>query len=78
MLPQVFIGADPPAMSALLLHHRYQAVKLTASGCDLGGDMLFGSRLGFSGTPPNLLPSGVEKRLEPMSTAEIIDVLSKP
>ena len=40
--------------------------------------MLFGSRLGFSGTPPNLLPTGVHKLLEPKSTAKIIDVLSRP
>ena len=33
-----------------------QRVKITASGQELGSDMLFGRRLGFSGTPSNLLP----------------------
>ena len=35
---------------------RHQNLKLSASGQELGGDMLFGSRLGFSGTPSDLLP----------------------
>jgi hypothetical protein len=30
---------------------RYQTTKLSASGQDLGGSMLFGRRIGFSGTP---------------------------
>jgi hypothetical protein len=34
----------------------FQDYKLQANGQDLGGDMLFGTRLGFSGTPSNLLP----------------------
>ena len=33
-----------------------QPLKLSASGHDLGGDILFRSRLGFSGTPSDLLP----------------------
>ncbi len=35
---------------------RHQAMKLSASGQELGGDMLFRRRLGFSGTPSELLP----------------------
>jgi hypothetical protein len=35
---------------------RHQGLKLSASGQDLGGEMLFGRRLGFSGTPSDLLP----------------------
>jgi hypothetical protein len=35
---------------------RHQSLKLSASGQELGGEMLFGSRLGFSGTPSDLLP----------------------
>ena len=31
-------------------------MKLSASGQELGGDLLFGRRLGFSGTPSTLLP----------------------
>jgi hypothetical protein len=34
----------------------HQGMKLSASGQELGGDMLFGTRLGFSGTPSDLLP----------------------
>eukprot|EP00946_MAST-07B_sp_MAST-7B-sp1_P004019 g4019.t1 len=33
-----------------------QRVKISASGQELGSDILFGRRLGFSGTPSNLLP----------------------
>ncbi len=35
---------------------RSQRKKLTASGQAIGGDMLFGRRVGFSGTPSDLLP----------------------
>jgi hypothetical protein len=35
---------------------RHQGMKLSASGQALGGDMLFARRLGFSGTPSDLLP----------------------
>ena len=34
----------------------FQQMKLSASGQELGGDLLFGRRLGFSGTPSTLLP----------------------
>ena len=34
----------------------FQQMKLSASGQELGGDLLFGRRLGFSGTPPTSLP----------------------
>ncbi|CUF98858.1 Hypothetical protein, putative [Bodo saltans] len=37
-------------------HMRHQEVKLSASGQELGGDMLFQRRIGFSGTPSSLLP----------------------
>lgn len=30
---------------------KHQGMKLSASGQELGGDLLFGRRLGFSGTP---------------------------
>jgi hypothetical protein len=36
---------------------RYQRCKLSASGQDLGGSMLFGRRIGFSGTPSDLMPA---------------------
>ncbi len=35
---------------------RHQGTKLSASGQELGGDMLYARRLGFSGTPSDLLP----------------------
>ena len=34
----------------------HQSIKLSASGQDLGGEALFGLRIGFSGTPSDLLP----------------------
>ena len=34
----------------------HQQSKLSANGQDLGGGMLFGTRIGFSGTPSSLLP----------------------
>jgi hypothetical protein len=34
----------------------FQPSKLSASGQDLGGSILFPLRLGFSGTPSSLLP----------------------
>jgi len=38
----------------LTMEHHHE--KVSASGQDLGGDMLFGRRVGFSGTPSDLLP----------------------
>ena len=35
---------------------RSQRTKISASGQAVGGDMLFGRRVGFSGTPSDLLP----------------------
>ena len=37
-------------------HMRSQQQKISASGQAVGGDMLFGRRVGFSGTPSDLLP----------------------
>ena len=34
----------------------HQESKLSSSGQELGGDLLFGNRIGFSGTPNDLLP----------------------
>jgi len=54
-----------------------QVVKLQASGVDLGGDMLFGTRLGFSGTPSDLLPDSLKPcYFEPGSEAQIIRQLT--
>ncbi len=38
------------------LHMRSQRLKISASGQAVGGDMLVGRRVGFSGTPSDLLP----------------------
>ena len=38
----------------LVMEHHHE--KVSASGQDLGGEMLFGRRVGFSGTPSDLLP----------------------
>jgi hypothetical protein len=38
----------------LTMEHHHE--KISASGQDLGGEMLFGKRVGFSGTPSDLLP----------------------
>jgi len=57
----------------------FQKIKLSASGEDLGGDMLFDVRLGFSGTPSNLLPKTMQPcRMEPGSEARIVRLLSDP
>jgi hypothetical protein len=37
-------------------HMKYQPKKISASGQALGGDMIIGKRVGFSGTPSDLLP----------------------
>jgi hypothetical protein len=58
-----------------VMEHR--TTKLQASGVDLGSDMLFGTRLGFSGTPSDLLPRELRPcHYEQGSEAEIIRVLT--
>ena len=55
---------------------RHQEIKLTACGVDLGSDMLFKHRLGFSGTPSSLLPRSLQPCLvEPGSDAKYVRVL---
>lgn len=58
---------------------RRSEMKLSASGVDLGGDTLFGTRLGFSGTPSDLLPPSLAPcNYEKGSEAKMIRVLSTP
>lgn len=58
---------------------KQQTKKLQASGMDLGSDSLFGIRLGFSGTPSDLLPASLGSvGLEPMSDAMVVHVLTYP
>ena len=56
---------------------RQQVTKLQASGVDLGSEMLFGTRLGFSGTPSDLLPTPLRPcHYERGSEAKVIRVLT--
>lgn len=57
----------------------YQRLKLSASGQAVGGDMLFGRRLGFSGTPSDLLPLELGKCMyEEGSDGRVIHFLTSP
>lgn len=54
-----------------------QSSKLQASGIDLGGDMMFATRLGFSGTPSDMLPREFGRcGTEPGSDAKMVRVLT--
>lgn len=51
----------------------HQGLKLSSCGQELGGDLVFGRRLGFSGTPSELLPLELgECRYERMSDVSIM------
>ena len=55
----------------------FQKLKVSACGHELGSSLLFGSRVGFSGTPSNLLPMDLgECQYEPGSDGRIVHVLS--
>ena len=66
----------------------HQPSKLSASGQDLGGEMLFGVRIGFSGTPSSLLPLEMgecqwakgddAKMLRTLTAPEIVSVRKLP
>lgn len=49
-----------------------------ASGIDMGSDMIFEKRLGFSGTTSDLLPTGMTCDFEPGSEAKIVRTLTNP
>jgi hypothetical protein len=58
---------------------KYHRTKLQASGLDLGSDCLFSTRLGFSGTPSNLLaPSLVPCRFQTGTQSKVLGVLMNP
>lgn len=58
---------------------RHQGLKLSASGQSLGGEMLFKKRLGFSGTPSDLLPLELGKcEYERGSDGKMLHYLSSP
>ena len=59
-------------------HMRSQRLKISASGQAVGGDMLVGKRVGFSGTPSDLLPEelgrcGYETGDDGMMLSTIVD-----
>eukprot|EP00931_Biecheleriopsis_adriatica_P073552 TRINITY_DN47812_c0_g1_i1.p1 TRINITY_DN47812_c0_g1~~TRINITY_DN47812_c0_g1_i1.p1 ORF type:complete len:4288 (-),score=931.49 TRINITY_DN47812_c0_g1_i1:37-12879(-) len=57
----------------------FQRLKVSASGHELGSDMLFHRRIGFSGTPSNLLPVDLAPcTYEPGSDGKIIEILTNP
>nr|CCA25882.1 hypothetical protein ALNC14_120260 [Albugo laibachii Nc14] len=58
---------------------KFQKLKISASGFELGGASIFGKRIGFSGTPSNLLPMDLGACLyEPMSDGGIFHALTDP
>jgi hypothetical protein len=55
----------------------FQHMKISACGHELGSSILFGSRIGFSGTPSNLLPVDLgDCKYEPGSDGQIVSVLT--
>lgn len=57
----------------------YHRTSLQASGQELGGSMLFGRRLGFSGTPSDLLPVELGScHYERGSDGRVLSVLTSP
>jgi hypothetical protein len=55
----------------------FQRLKVSACGHELGSSMLFGTRLGFSGTPSNLLPVDLGIcQFEPGSEGKIVHTLT--
>jgi len=73
-----------PVIEFFLLHlfpqyMRHQQLKISASAQELGSDMLFSRRIGFSGTPSSLIPRDLgECQFEPGSEASILETLSSP
>jgi hypothetical protein len=58
---------------------RHQGLKLSSCGVDLGGEMLFARRLGFSGTPSDLLPLELGRcQYEKASDGKMISYLTDP
>jgi hypothetical protein len=54
-------------------------LKLSACGQELGGDMLFGRRIGFSGTPSDILPLELGScQYERGSDGRVVHYLTSP
>ena len=57
----------------------FQRLKISACGHELGSDILFRRRIGFSGTPSNLLPMDLDEcKYEPGSDGKVLHVLTSP
>jgi len=79
------IRSVPPLVKHYCQHHVFpkcllqQKTKMSASGQELGAPVLFHSRIGFSGTPSELLPTDLKPCVfEPGSEGRIVAVLSDP
>jgi hypothetical protein len=58
---------------------KMQKEKLQASGVDIGSSMIFASRIGFSGTPSNLLPLSLRDcKTQPGTRADVVRTLVNP
>jgi hypothetical protein len=76
---------SPDLIIYYLQHHvfpacmNFQATKVSACGHELGSNILFSKRIGFSGTPSNLLPKDLgDCEYEPGSDGKIINTLTSP
>lgn len=57
----------------------FQPTRLTSNGQDLGGDLVFGQRFGFSGTPSNLVPEELKPcNFEKGDDAKVLHFLTDP
>eukprot|EP00937_MAST-01D_sp_MAST-1D-sp2_P005839 g5839.t1 len=57
----------------------FQSTKISACGHELGSNILFSTRIGFSGTPSNLLPVDLGTCLyEPGSDGKVVNYLCSP
>jgi hypothetical protein len=75
----------PVVLYYYLSHHvfprtmNFQQLKISACGHELGSSLLFQKRIGFSGTPSNLLPLDLgECCYEPGSDGHMLSVLTNP
>ena len=58
---------------------QFQSQKVGASGQEIGSDLLFGRRMGFSGTPNNLLPEELGPcDYAPLTDGAMLHVLTSP
>jgi hypothetical protein len=57
----------------------HQGLKISSCGQELGGDMLFGRRIGFSGTPSDILPQELGScQYERGSDGRVVHYLTSP